>query len=90
MNLKELLDVVKLELRDLSSLENPDFRLEQAEFKQEDEVWEIVISYLVDNTNPRNNSLLAISSEFKYHRIYKKIKIDKNKEILGFYIFEHQ
>jgi hypothetical protein len=88
MNLRELLDIVKNELKDLSSLENPDFRLEQAEFQKDDDIWEIVVSYLVENTNPKSSPLMAITSEFKYHRVYKKIKIDKDKNIVGFYIYE--
>ena len=88
MNLKELLDLVKRELKYLSPLENPDFRLEQAELKKDDNNWELVVSYLVENTNPKSSPLAAITAEFKYHRIYKKIKIDENKNIVGFYIYE--
>jgi|TARA_R100000501_G_C2589866_1_gene90262 hypothetical protein len=88
MNLRELLNIVKTELKDLSSLENPDFRLEQAEFQKDTDNWEIVVSYLVENTNPKSSPLMAITSEFKYHRVYKKIKIDKDKNIVGFYIYE--
>ncbi|MEY8778856.1 hypothetical protein AB9K32_00390 [Allomuricauda sp. XS_ASV26] len=88
MNLRELLNIVKTELKDLSSLENPDFRLEQAEFQKDNDNWEIVVSYLVENTNPKSLPLMAITSEFKYQRVYKKIKIDKDKNIIGFYIYE--
>lgn len=88
MNLRELLNIVKTELKDLSSLENPDFRLEQAEFQKDSDNWEIIVSYLVENTNPKSSPLMAITSEFKYHRVYKKIKIDKDKNIVGFYIYE--
>ena len=88
MNLRELLNIVKTELKDLSSLDNPDFRLEQAEFQKDNDNWEIVVSYLVENTNPKSSPLMAITSEFKYHRVYKKIKIDKDKNIVGFYIYE--
>lgn len=88
MNLRELLNIVKTELKDLSPLENPDFRLEQAEFQKDSDNWEIIVSYLVENTNPKSSPLMAITSEFKYHRVYKKIKIDKDKNIVGFYIYE--
>ncbi|MEQ8245222.1 hypothetical protein [Fulvivirga sp.] len=90
MKLKELMDVVKTELSELSTLNNPDFRLEQAEFQKKDNNWEIVISYLVDNTNPKNAAMAAITSGFQYHRIYKKVKIDENKNVIGFYIYEKE
>jgi hypothetical protein len=38
MNLRELLNIVKTELKDLSPLENPDFRLEQAEFQKDSDI----------------------------------------------------
>lgn len=90
MNLKELLDIVRSELRDLSSLEKPDFRLEQAQFNQEEKNWEVVVSYLVENTNPKSVPLATLKGVFEYHRVYKEIKIDENKKVVGFYIFEHQ
>ena len=90
MNLKELYHIAKKELEDLSPLENADFRLEQAEYKREEEIWEIVISFLVENTNKPISPLGALTSGFNYHRIYKKVKIDKNNQVVGFYIFDKQ
>ena len=88
MNIKELLNIVKTELKDLSTLNNPDFRIEQVEYKKDEDYWEIVVSYLVDNTNPRNLLPGIVSSEFRYHRLYKRIKIDKEKKVVGMYIYE--
>lgn len=88
MNLKELYQIAKNHLEDLSTLENSDFRLEQAEYNKDEEVYEIVVSYLVENTNKPNSPLGALTSGFTFHRIYKKVKIDKNKQVIGFYIFE--
>lgn len=90
MTLKELLDLAKEQLRDLSTLENPDFRLEQAEYKKDDDLWEIVVSYLVENTNKRSNPLTIIVSEFQFLRMYKKIIINSDKEIIGFYIYNNK
>ena len=90
MKLKELLDIAKENLSDLSTLSNPDFRLEQAELKKDKKTWEIVISYLVENTNKRANPLSALTSEFQFHRIYKKVEINDNKEVIGFYIFNNK
>ena len=91
MKLKELLNLAKTELSELSSLSDPDFRLEQAEYNDDEQLWEIVVSYLVEKTNPRNTPLSELTSEFKYHRIYKKLKIYPNtKEVVGFYIYENE
>jgi hypothetical protein len=89
MNLKELLNIAKSELVDMSTLSNPDFRLEQAEFFKDTNNWEIVVSYLIENTNPKNSSLAAIITEFKYHRIYKRIQIDEDKNVVGFFMYEN-
>ena len=88
MKLSELLKIAEGGLKDLSPLENPDFRLEQAEYKESMEEWEIVVSYLVENTYKKMSPLASLSSEFKYFRIYKKVKINKENEIVGFYIYD--
>ena len=90
MILKELLEIAKDQLKDMSTLEDPDFRLEQAVYDKDDETWDIVISYLVENTNKRSAPLVVITSEFQYHRIYKKVSIDKDRNIFGFYIFNKE
>lgn len=84
MTLKELLEIAKLQLQDLTTLQNPDFRLEQAEYKKDEAVWDIVVSYLVENTNKRASPLAALTSEFQFHRIYKRIRIGDDKSIIGF------
>lgn len=88
MTFKELYQIAKESLEQLSPLEQADFRLEQAEFNKKDKVWEIVVSYLVENINKPESPLGAFSSGFKYHRVYKQVKIDNDKNVLGFYMFE--
>lgn len=90
MNIKELYSIANKELKDLTSLEQADFRLEQAEFKKDEELWEIVVSYLVENINKPISPIGALASGYKFQRIYKKLKINKNKEVLGFYIYDKQ
>jgi len=89
MTLKELLNIARGQLVDLTTVQNPDFRLEQAEYKKDEGVWDIVISYLVENTNKRSNPITALS-EFQYHRIYKRLVINDKKEVLGFYIYNNK
>jgi hypothetical protein len=88
MKLKELLEVAKLELKDLTKIPNPDFRLEQAIYKKNEKEWEIVVSYLVENTNKPINAFAALSVDFPYHRIYKKMIINDSNEVVGFLIFD--
>ncbi len=90
MTLKELLEIAKNELKGISSLQNPDFRLEQVEYKNDEGVWDVVISYLVENTNKRTLPLPALTSEFQFHRIYKRLRINKSKEVEGFYLYNNQ
>ncbi len=90
MELRELLKIAKTQLRDLSPLKNPDFRLEQAEYLNRDKIWDIVVSYLVENTNKKASPLAAITAEFQYFRIYKRLKIDEEKNVIGFYIYEKE
>lgn len=90
MRLKELLTLAKEELKDLSTLDNPDFRLEEATFIESKGLWEIVVSYLVENTNPRENAFSTFTDAFKYLRLYKRLSINANKEIEGFYMYEKQ
>ena len=90
MNFKELLDIAKAELADLTSVDNPDFRLEQAEHDKETNVWEIVVSYLVENANRKIRPLTNLSTGFEYLRMYKALKINADKEVIGLYMFEAQ
>jgi hypothetical protein len=88
MTLKELFDIAKVQLQDLTDLHTPDFRLEQAELLKEEDVWEIVVSYLVKDINKNTLPSAALTSEHHFHRIFKKIRIDKNKHIVGFYMYD--
>lgn len=92
MTFKELLDLAIEELKELTQVESPDFRLEQAEFEKSKGVWHIVVSFLVENVNKRilniPNGLLG---EFKYFRIYKKLKINnQDREVIGLYMFNNE
>jgi hypothetical protein len=83
---KELLQIAVEELKDLTTVENPDFRLEQAVFNETKKEWDIVVSYLVDNSNQRLNPIELPG--LKNQRVFKKLKVNSKKEILGFYIYE--
>jgi len=87
LDLKALLTIARLALKDLTSVNEPDFRLEQAEFNKDKNLWEIVVSFLTENTNKRLTSNMVFGSEFQYHRIYKKLSINLDGEITGYHIF---
>lgn len=54
LSFKELLQIAKHNLKDLSPLQNPDFRLEQAEYKKDEQVWDVVVSFLVEILTKRS------------------------------------
>jgi hypothetical protein len=88
MKLKDILTIAKNELADLSTIENPDFRLEQAIFKEEEKKWEVVVSYLVENTNKPFKAFAALSAEFLFLRMYKKLEINDKNEVVSFLMFD--
>ena len=94
MKFKEILEIAKSQfLVDMSPLENPDCRLEQVEYKVSEEIWDVIVSYLIPNTNKRSTPFAAlepITPEFQYFRIYKRLKIDNEKNIIGFYMYEKE
>lgn len=89
MKLKDLLNSATTQLRDLSTLDNPDFRLEQAVYKKDEKIWEIVISYLVKNNTITTNPFADIAPAFKYTRLYKKVNLDENGQVAGFYLYDN-
>ncbi len=89
LTLKQLLDIAKFHLFELAAPENPDFRLEQAEYNKIEGTWEIIVSYLVNNSNKRSG-LAAVLNEFNYFRIYKKLKINDIGEVIGFYLYNNK
>lgn len=87
MDLQKILQVVKSDLSDLSTLENPDFRIEQAKLNQAGDNYEVIISFLVERKDDLG-ILSGISSP--YERVYKRIDLDQNLNLSGFYIYEPQ
>lgn len=90
MTLKQLIEIAKDHLTPLTTVANADFRLEQAEFNKKESVWEIIVSFLVENTNKKANPLTTFTSSFQFHRMYKKVKIKSNGEFEGFYIYNNK
>ena len=87
MDLKELYSIAKNTLKEVIYSDNPDFRLEQAEYDNENGIWEIVVSFLVENSNKSTNPLFAINQNLPYERVYKTFKINQEKKVVGFYIY---
>ncbi len=90
MTLKQLLEIAREHLLPLTTVADADFRLEQAEFNQKESIWEIIVSFLVVNTNKKENPFTALAPSFQYHRIYKKVKVDSKGIFLGFYIYNNK
>lgn len=94
ITIKDIISKIKNELEYLTTLSEPDFRLEQIEQDSTDKNWEVVISYLVKNTNPRVTSGLAgtvgTAGQFEFTRLYKKVKVDSYGNVTGIYIYRHK
>jgi len=88
MNLKDLLHNVTTQLRDLSPLDNPDFRLEQGTYNKEEKVWEVVISYLVENNNKPLSPISVFGLQTPYQRIYKKVIVSEDGHVEEFLMFD--
>lgn len=87
LNLKDLLHSVTTQLRDLSPLEKPDFRLEQASYNKAEKVWEVVISYHVENNN-KPFSWAGVPPQLPYKRVYKKVIMDEDGQVSEFLMFD--
>ncbi|MCP9757571.1 hypothetical protein EGI26_20610 [Lacihabitans sp. CCS-44] len=90
MNFKELYATSKESVESVLTSEPLDFRLEQATKSKDDETWEVVVSYLVNNLNkPAASPLTAAfgTTNLPYERVFKLIKI-RNKDVSEFLIYE--
>lgn len=86
ITLKEVFEASKKALSELVSLPEPDFRLEQVEFKKDEKLCDVVISFLVENKN-RAAWATPLLTSLPFERVYKRLKIDENKEVVGIYMF---
>jgi len=84
---RELLDTAQSHLSELTTVKEPDFRLEQAVFDKKEMNWEIVVSYLIDDPSKRSLFAMKLDKPQHYTRIYKEMKIDENNEVVGFYMY---
>lgn len=90
MNLKELYQISKTELKDIMPNNDADFRLEQVEFDKILKKWNIVISFLTEKNNVDPFLKLSVNPLRNYlpkERVYKKLTINDQKEVEGFYIY---
>ena len=90
MTNKELFSLAVQNLKEFTTLKKPDFRLEQIEFIEKENVWEIIVSFLVENTNKRLGTSVGLITSFEFSRKYKKVRINNNKVVLGIYIYNYK
>lgn len=84
LSLKEVFEAAKNQFAELINIQESDFRLEQLEHRKEEKIWEVVVSYLVEN---KNRASLALLNSLPFERVYKRLKIDENKDVVGIFIF---
>lgn len=85
ITLRELLDIAIDHLQTFTAKEKPDFRLEQAEYKEEQQLWDVVVSWLVKRYDEGGPAL--IRDQGYYLRIWKRIHIDKEKQVVDMWFF---
>lgn len=90
LTFSDLKNIAATEIGNFTDLEQPDLRLEEVEYNKDSKFWEIVVSFLVKSKDPHVLSFIAFKNELEYNltRLYKKIKIDNNSNILGVYIYD--
>lgn len=86
LSLKEVFEAAKKQFAELINIQESDFRLEQLEFKKEEKIWDVVVSYLVENKNRSVSASLSFTT-LPFERVYKRLKIDQNKDVVGIYMF---
>mgnify|MGYP001324482330 CR=1 FL=1 len=77
--------------KEMSNLEDPKQRSEEINFNQKEQVWEVVVSYLI-REEPGDSvlSFLAFSSgeENSIVRKYKMLTINQDWRLLGYKIYD--
>jgi len=86
LSLKEVFEAAKKQFAELINNQESDFRLEQLEYKKEEKSWDVVVSYLVENKN-RGILPSSIFNTLPFERVYKRLEIDENKDVVGIFIF---
>ncbi len=89
LQLKDLYKISQNNINGIVPKEFNDFRLEQAEFDPHNEEWNVVVSFLLENSNKSVNALAPIFTSLQYERVYKKLKLDSVGNLLGFYIYNN-
>lgn len=89
LQLKELYKISQRNINGISPQEFNDFRLEQAEFDKKSQEWDVVVSFLLENTNQATNPFAPLIAGLKYERVYKKLKLDSVGNLIGFYIYNN-
>ncbi|MEM9832879.1 MAG: hypothetical protein AAF944_19760 [Bacteroidota bacterium] len=90
MDLKGLYQIAKKELMPLYDGESIDLRLEQVERDEDSGIWKVVVSYLVEDKNHVIPSAYFkdITSEYRYERIYKLLKVNDDNKVEGLLMFD--
>jgi len=89
LQLKDLYRISQSNINGIVPKEFNDFRLEQAELDPNNNEWNIVVSFLLENSNKSGNALAPLFTNLQYERVYKKLRLDSVGNLLGFYIYNN-
>lgn len=86
--LKELLGIAISHLHTFTTVKKPDFRLEHASYKADQKVWNLVVSWLVEQYD---EGVAALKwNKGKYFRMWKRIHINEENMVVGMWFFEEE
>lgn len=90
MDFNKLFKIAKGEIEWMSTLKDPDFRLEQAVFEEKEKLWRVAVSFLVERKNPFQTPTSDFLANWKYERIYKELQIDDKDRVISMRFFENE
>jgi hypothetical protein len=91
LSFEKLIEISKNVAKKLTNVPEFDLRLEQAEYDKKNQVWDIVVSFLYEESEKSNiASFLGVETDntLQLTRIYKKLKISDSEEVLGYYFYD--
>lgn len=88
MELSRVFEIARNSLQSVSPAELKDFRLEQAEYDETKDLWNIVVSFLVPNVNRPQSGFLSSIESLPFERVFKRLTIHgASEQVRGFYIY---
>lgn len=86
LTLGKLKEIAFNELSQIYDLADKDFRLEEYEYNTSNNLYNIVISFLIENQNTNFTAYKLALGGLKFERVFKNVVIDKDGNFIKFSI----